>query len=118
MRRNHFGQKIPLIINDKPLIVARVISAFLNQGCNFWILQKKFVEPGNLRKYLQVGEVLRLKIFVGLIGIIAALAQALPKFTITGVAANHVNRVGLEKILQGEATLFGSKIFRWLGCDL
>ena len=29
-----------------------------------------------------------------------------------------MNRVSLEKVLQSEAALFGSKIFRWLGSHL
>ena len=101
--------------DDEALIIQRVIAALLNQGSDFGVLKKKFVKPCNLRKHLQVGKVLCLEIFLGWFGTAAAATKTLPQFTVTRIAANHVNRVSLEKILQGEAALLGSKIFRWLG---
>src|SRR5436190_12040221 len=100
--------------DDKALIVQRVVPAFLDQGGDFRILKKEFVEPGNLRKHLQIGKVLRLEIFLGWFRTIPAATKTLPEFAVAWIAANHVNRIGLEKILQSESTLFGSKIFRWL----
>src|SRR5207249_5829837 len=92
--------------------------AFLDQGGDFGILKREFVEPRNLRKHLQVGEVLRLEIFLGSFGCIATATKTLPELAVTRIAAYHVNRIGLEKILQSEAALFGSKIFRRLGGHL
>src|SRR5436309_3201388 len=77
--------------DDEPLIIQRVVPAFLDEGGNVLVLQKEFVKPGNLRKYLQIGEVLRLEIFLGSFGSIAAATKALPELAITVVAANHVN---------------------------
>src|ERR1700682_5853023 len=104
--------------DNEPLIVQRIVPAFLDQGSDLRVVKKKFVEPGNLREQLQVGEILWLEIFLGSFGSIAAATKALPELAVTRIAANHVNRIGLEKILQCEATLLGSKIFRGLGGHL
>src|SRR5258705_13983104 len=101
--------------DDKALIVQRVVPAFLDQRGDFRVLKKEFVKPGNLRKHLQIGKVLRLEIFLGWLRTIAAATKTLPELPVARVAANHMNWIGLEKILQSESTLFGSKIFRWLG---
>src|SRR2546422_11553707 len=101
--------------DDKALIVQRVVPAFLDQRGDFRVQKKEFVKPGDLREHLQVGEVLRLKIFLGPFGSITAATKTLPELAVTRIADNHGKRIGLEKILQSEAALFRSKIFRWLG---
>ena len=53
------GQQFPLPRHDEALIFERVIASFLNEPRDVRITQKEFIEPGDLRKYLQIGKVLR-----------------------------------------------------------
>ena len=42
----------------------------------------------------------------------------LPEFAVSRITPDHVHRVGLEKVLQGEVALGESEIFRRLGGDI
>ena len=66
---------------------------------------------------MQIGEVLRLKILFGPFGGIARSAETLPKRMVAWIAADHVHRIRLKQILQGEAAFVGSEIFCRLGRD-
>src|SRR5438874_2383690 len=65
MRWKNFLNQLALIINYEFLIFGRKSAAFAHQSSDLRLRKKKLVEPGNLRKYLQVGKILGLKIFVG-----------------------------------------------------
>jgi hypothetical protein len=84
----------------------------------FRILQEEFVKPGDLGEHLQIGEVLGLEVFVRALRVVAGTAEALPQLAIARVAANHVDVVGLEQVLQGKAPLFWRQVSSRLGRDL
>ena len=105
----NLGQQFPFALDHKTLIVERVVALFLDQRGNVFVFQKEFVEPCNLRKHLQVGEMLRLKILFGLLGHIAVLAEPLPQFPVARVTSNHVCRIRLKEILKGEVPISGSR---------
>ena len=81
------------------------------------IFQEELVEPRDLGEHLQIGEVLRLKIFFGPFGGIARAAKSLPQFMVARIAADHVHRIRLKQILQGETAFVGSQVFRRRGRD-
>ena len=53
--------------------------ALLDQLRDVCFFQKEFIEPGDLREHLQVGEVLRLKVLLGPLGGCSVLAEAVPQ---------------------------------------
>ena len=99
----------------KLLIFERVVALFLDQRRNVFVFQKEFVEPCDLRQHLQVGEVLRIKIFFRFLGRIAMLAEPLEQLPVARIPPNHIRVVGLKKILQGEVPLLLRQILGRLG---
>ena len=78
-------------------------------------VEKELIEPGELREHLQVGVVARGEVRVGALGAIAGAAITLPQLAITRIAADHVDRVRLKKILQREAALMRGEVLGRLG---
>ena len=78
MSGQNLGQQFPLPLNHEALVVKRVIASFSNQSCNVRIVQKEFIEPGDLRKHLQVGKVLDREKLVGALRCAAGAAKPLP----------------------------------------
>ena len=105
MRRQHSAQQFPFPRNHKLLIVERVAVPLGHQRRDVFLFQKEFVEPRNLRQDLQVGEILRLKISLRALRMVAMLAKALPQLAVARIAPDHVLRIRLKQILQREAPL-------------
>ena len=59
MGGQNLGQQFAFPRHHKALVLERVAAAFLNEPGDIRIVEEKLIEPGDLRKHLQVGEVLR-----------------------------------------------------------
>ena len=70
--------------DNEVLILQRIVALFLNEPIDVRIIQKEFIEPGNLRKHLQVGEILGRKIFVDWLPVNRHHCETVP--TIPGTA--------------------------------
>ena len=57
--RQHRRQNLALLGDDKLLVVRRVVALLPHQSFDVFILKKELVEPRQLRKHLQVSEILR-----------------------------------------------------------
>jgi hypothetical protein len=68
MRRQNLAHQFPLALNHKSLVVERIVPLLAHQRRNIFVFQKEFVEPGDLRKHLEIGEVLGLKEFLRPLG--------------------------------------------------
>ena len=68
MHRQNPAKQFALPRDHKPLVFERIVPAFADQFRNVRLRQKIFVEPSNLRQHLQIGEILRLKIFLRSLG--------------------------------------------------
>ncbi len=79
MGGQHFTQQSALSGDHECLILERESLTLLDQRGDIRIVQKELVEPCDLREHLQIGEVLRLKIFFGPFGGIARLRGNAPK---------------------------------------
>src|SRR5207248_7999391 len=90
MCRQNFLDQFALSVIDELLIVHRKSPPFAHQSSDLRLRQKEFVEPGNLRKYLQVCNILRLEIFVSLLGRRARPPKAFPEFGVTRIAPDQV----------------------------
>jgi hypothetical protein len=90
MRRQNLAHQFPLARNHKTLIFERIIALFLDQRGDVFIFEKKLVEPGDLRQHLQVGEILRLKIFLGFLGRVPVLAESFPQFPVARIASDQI----------------------------
>src|SRR5215469_6782991 len=98
MCRQNLCQQFSLLLDDKPLVIQRIAVALSDQSRDVRLIEKKFVEPGDLRKHLKIGEILRLKKSVSLFGRISEALKALPQFLVAGITADQVNGVGLKQI--------------------
>ena len=78
MRRQHPASNSRSRAITKLLIVQRVVVSFLDQRRDIWIFQKEFVKPCDLRKHLQIGEVLRLEISFRPLRMIARARETAP----------------------------------------
>ena len=114
MRRQNSAHQFPFARDHQLLIVERIAAALGDQRCDVLLFEKKFIEPCNLRQDLQVGEILRLKISLGALGMVTVLAKPLEQLAVTRIAPDHILRIGLKEILQGEAPLIERQIFRRL----
>ena len=92
--------------------------SLLDQIGDAGFFQEKLIEPSDLGEHLQVGKVLRLKIFFGALRRLARIAEALPKFVIARIAADHVHGICLKKILQRKAPLVRSKVLGRFGSNV
>src|ERR1700690_845492 len=115
MGRQDLGQQFALSIYYKTLVRERVIASFFNESSDVGLVEEKFIEPGDLRQDLQVGEVLRRKIFLCGFRRAARVAKVVPQLPVAGITRNQILRISLEKILQRETTLVRSEILRGLG---
>ena len=109
----NLAQQIPLARNHKLLIFQRIVATLVHQRGNIFIFQKELVKPRNLGHDLQVGEVLRPKVFLRAFGGIAVLAKSLAQLLIPRVAADQVHWVRLEQIPQRELPLLLGQILGW-----
>src|SRR5207302_2951289 len=98
-------QQFLLPSDHETLIVERVISSFVDQRCDVFLVQKEFIKPRNLRQNLQISEVLRLKVSLCTLGRFAMLAESFQQFPVTRISPDQIGWVCLKKILQGEAAL-------------
>jgi hypothetical protein len=89
-------QQFLFLLNYELLILEGVAMTFSDQGCDICLVEEELVKPGDLRKHLQVGEVLGLKKLLGTFGRIAGAAETIAKFLISGIAADQVYGVGLK----------------------
>jgi len=118
MCRKNLGDELALLGDDESLILERIAFPFLDQSGDVGLGEKELVEPRDLGKNLEVGEILRLKVFLGTFGGIACAAETLPEFLVPGIAPDHIDRIGLKQILQGEAALLGREVASGLGGNL
>src|SRR5690348_3491783 len=100
VRGQDFGNLFTLALYDKALIFEGVVPAFAHERSKFRFFEEKFVEPGDLREYLQIAEILREEKFLGALGISSRLAQALGDLGVAWIASDEVDRVRLEEVLQ------------------
>src|SRR5581483_1111009 len=100
MGRKNLGQQFTLPRDHEFLILKRVPMPLFDQSCDVRFIQEKYVEPCNLRKNLQVREILRLKIALRSFRRVARSAKTLPQLAVARVPPNHVDRIRLEQILQ------------------
>src|SRR5215469_1675728 len=98
MCRQNLCQQFSLLFDDKPLLIQRKAAVLSDQRRDVRLIEKKFVEPGDLRKHLKIGEILRLKKSVGPFGRISEALKALPQFLVARITADQVNRVGLKQV--------------------
>ena len=106
VRGQDFGQQFALPRDHEALIVQRVIRALFESARDIGIVQKEFVEPGDLRKHLQIGKVLRLKKLLGCFRGYRRHRESGPRIRGTGDSAqSDVFRIGLEQILQRKVAL-------------
>src|SRR5579864_606907 len=105
MRRQNLAQHFPFALNDKALVLERIVPFLPHQRRNVLVFEKKFVKPRNLRKHLEIGEVLRLKEFLRPFRGVARAAETFPQLSIPRIASNQVDGVCLKQILQCESPL-------------
>ena len=109
--RQNLRQHFALPGHYETLIVERVAPTLFDEAGDVGILEEVFIEPGDLRKHLQVGEVLRREVFFRGFRRAARAAKMLPQFPVSRITSNQILRIGLEEILQSETTLFGGEVF-------
>src|ERR1700681_1150318 len=114
MRGKHLTQQGTLTSDCKALIFERESTTLLDERGDIRVVQEELVEPCDLGEHLQIGEVLRLKVFLGPFRRITGAAESFPELVVARIAANHVHRVRLKQVLQGEAAFVCSQISRWL----
>src|ERR1700690_503735 len=112
------GQQLALPSHYEVLVFQRVIASFLNEPRDVGVVQKKFVEPGDLRKDLQVGKVLGGEIYLSAFRCTARVAKVVPQLPVPGISPDQICRIGLEEILQGKPTLVRSEIPGGFGGNL
>ncbi len=105
MRGQNFPQNHFFLLDDKALVFERIVASFCNQRSDIFFFQKKLVEPGELRQHLEVGEILRLKVFLCPLRGRSLITKAVEQFLITRIAADEVGGIGLKQILQGKTAL-------------
>ena len=111
VNRQYFGDQFALAGDHEALVFERVIAALSDECGNFRIFEEEFIEPGDLGKNLQIGEVLGPEKFFRVLGRVPRATKTVPQFPVTGVPADHIYGIRLEKILQGEASLVSGEIF-------
>ncbi len=100
---------------DECLIVERIAAAFANQFADIRILEKEFIQPGNLREHLEVSDVPVTHANNDLQRIIltpAAVSGEVAQFAVARITANQVVDIGLEKVLHCETLFFECEIAR------
>ena len=79
VRGKHLAHQFALPGNDEGLILQRISLTFLDQRRDIRIFKKELIKPCDLREHLQIGKILRLKIFVGPLRRIAGAVEIAPK---------------------------------------
>src|SRR6516225_2936236 len=118
MRGEDLRQSLPLALNHEALVVEGVVAFLADELRDVGVFQKELVKPGDLGKNLQVGEILRQKELLRLLGRVTRVAESLPEFAVARVASDQVDRIRLKEILQGEAALFEAQVAGGPGRDL
>src|ERR1700680_4912263 len=98
-------RQAPLPGQHEALVFKGVTTTLMNESRDIGIVQEKFIEPDDLRKHLQVGNVLRREIFLGGFRRAAHAAKVVPQLLVSRISSNQILQIGLEKILQPETTL-------------
>src|ERR1019366_2853361 len=114
IRRYALRQDLSLFRQHRQLIVAAEIFALPDQPRNFWIAQKILVEPCQLRQHLQVGVIPGHEVRFRPFRPDARRPIALQQLPISRVSSDHVDRVGLEQVLQREAPFSAGEFDGWL----
>ena len=112
MSWKHSRQQFPFARDDKLLIVQRIVATFGHQGRDVVFLEEEFIEPGDLRQNLQIGEILCLEISFRALGMISMLAKSLPQLAVPRITPDHILRICLEQVLERKPPLLDGKIFR------
>src|SRR5579863_6778766 len=117
MSGKYFANQSTLSSDNKGLILEGEGMTFLDQCGNIRIFQKELVEPCDLGQHLQIGEVLRLKVFLSPLRRITGTAKSLPQLMVARIASDHVHRVRLKQVLQGEEPLVDREVLRGYRCS-
>src|SRR5262245_28433732 len=93
----HLGQKVLLYLDYLLLGWQRIVAALADQLADAWIVEKKFVHPGDLGKHLQVSN-FAVAHALAIIEAVAVLrlVKFLPQLAIAWIAADQVFRIGLK----------------------
>src|SRR6185437_9924617 len=110
VRGQYFGEQLALVLNDEVLLVTGEAAALLDDPGHFGLIEKKLVEPGNLREHLQVREVLRLKVALGFFWSVPGALHPLPEFPISRITSDQVLRIGLKQIAKAKAALGAGEV--------
>ena len=113
--RKNLSHQLLLPGNHKLLVVQRVLTTLLDQGCNVLLFQKKLVEPRNLRQHLQIREILRREQPLCALRRSPVLPKPLPQLPVPWIPPNHVRWIRLKQILQRKPPLVRRQILRRLG---
>src|SRR5271154_209925 len=111
MNRQNPAQQLTLSRYYESLVLKCIAPAFANQFRNVLLRQKVFVKPSNLREHLQVGEVLRLKIFLRSLGRVSRRVKFLKQLAVSRITPNDIHRIRLKQILQRKPTLLLREVF-------
>src|SRR3954464_1767215 len=98
----HPRQQLSLAVNYKRLVFMGVSTALANQFRYLGLEQEKLVEPCQLRKHLQVGEIAIGEIFMRFFRGLLVRALLLPKLLVARIAGDHVSWIRLKQVLQSE----------------
>ena len=94
--RQNSGQHLPLLLDDKALVLEREIASFFHQFAYFRLFEKVFVKPSKLREHLEIGKVMDGEQLGNFGQIIAGTVKSLPQLAIAGIPANHPVQLRLE----------------------
>src|SRR3984957_18206768 len=118
MRRQHSSKKFSFQRNHKTLVLEREVSSLADQLRDIFFPQKIFIEPPDLREHLQIGEILRLKIFLRALCRIPRRLKLLQQLAISRIPSNNIRMIRLKQIAQRKPPLFQGQIFRSLARDI
>src|SRR5208282_6415685 len=82
VRRQHLPEKLLLLAQRQQLIVAGIAALLAYQRRHVFIFQEEFVEPGDLREHLQIGEILRAEGAHGAVQVLAYAAELLEQLAV------------------------------------
>src|SRR6476661_4565694 len=85
--RQHLGQEVLLDLDYLLLIFQGIVAALADQLTDAWIIEEKFVHPGDLGKHLQVSN---FAIAHALAVAVLRLVKFLPQLAIARIAADLV----------------------------
>ncbi len=107
-----------LLADHQFLLAPAEVAALADQLANLRLLEKKFVEPRQLRKHLQVGVILIAQAVDHEIEIAPRSLHPLVKLAVARIAVDHAFGVGMEQVLQSAAPVFEAQFRRRPGDKL